>query len=361
MPNEVIVSVEQVNSAWLTAVLRQSGALKAGVVEAFEVVEGETRLSSNARLKLRYSAGAQGDLPEKLFLKMVNTDLEDEFFGDSELTYSLRDYAGVADAPLVRAYDGAYSEAEQRYHLLMDDVSETHVASIARPLSLEHGYALAEGLAALHARWWGREGIGAYGATLPSAEVIRRYVDMCEPGAGHVIEGCADELKPHWAGALLEFYAQHPRLMVERTGDANGFTMVHGDVNAFNVLIPKEGDRPIYLIDRQPYDWSLTTWLGVSDFSFALVIDCAPETRRQLEQPILKHYHEQLMQRGVQGYTWEQLWHDYRLAAAGCIYTVTEWSRGGLNTEFHFIWMPMLQRVMTAYDDLECGNLWADA
>jgi hypothetical protein len=352
--------VEQVNAAWLTAVLQQSGALKEGAVEAYEVIEGETRLSSNARLKLTYATGSHGDLPQKLFLKLVNTDQDDEFFGDSELTYYVRDYVGVEGAPLLRCYDGAYSAVQRRYHLLMEDVSETHVPSIERPLSLEHGYALAEGLATLHAHWWGREGIAAYGESLPSDETIRRYVGMCEPGAGYIIASCADQLKAHWSEALLEFYAQHPRLMIDRTHDGNGFTMVHGDVNAFNVLIPIEGDRPIYVIDRQPFDWSLKTWLGVSDFSFALVIDCAPETRRQLEQPILKHYHEQLIQQGVQGYSWEQLWRDYRLAAAACIYTVTEWSRGGLNTEFQYIWMPMLQRTMTAYDDLECGKLWTD-
>jgi hypothetical protein len=31
---------------------------------------------------------------------------------------------------------------------------------------------------------------------------------------------------------------------------------------ASNILVPRQGDRPIYLIDRQPFNWSLTAWLG---------------------------------------------------------------------------------------------------
>jgi hypothetical protein len=357
--SDVITSVEQVTSAWLTDALTESGALENGAVKAFDVDAGETRLSANARLKLTYTPGSQGALPAKLFLKMVNTEAADGSFGASEINYYFRDYLGVQGVPFIRCYGAAYSEAQRRYHLLMDDVSDTHVPSIERPLSLEHGLALAEALATLHAHWWGRPRLAAGGSPIPSAEAILRYVSISQPGAGHILASCADQLQPHWLEAIRQLYEQHPRLMIERTRDENGFTLVHGDLNAFNVLIPLEGHRPIYLIDRQPFDWNLTTWLGVNDFAFALVIDCEPDVRRQLEQPILRHYHEQLLKRGVIGYSWERLWEDYRLSMAMCIYVLTEWSRDALNVDAMPIWMPMLHRTMTAFDDLQCGKLWS--
>src|SRR5262249_57745687 len=86
---------------------------------------------------------------------MVKTDGGDCAFGPSEVTYYTRDYVDVEDALLVRCYDAAYSEAKQRYHLLLDDLSETHCAAYRKMPTLTHGLALAEGLAAMHARWWG--------------------------------------------------------------------------------------------------------------------------------------------------------------------------------------------------------------
>lgn len=126
----VITNVEQVTVEWLTAVLANSRALTASVVTAFEVETGRGNWSSSARLMLHYNDDAQGDLPQRLFLKMVNTDLDDEFFGPSEVTYYTRDYVGVNDAPLLCCYDGRFSESEQRYHLLLDDVSETHIRAM---------------------------------------------------------------------------------------------------------------------------------------------------------------------------------------------------------------------------------------
>ena len=128
MSGEVITRLEQVEAGWLTAVLLRSGALMRGEVAGFEAETGRGNWSANVRLRLRYSPGALGELPERLFLKMVDTDLGDgESFDDSEVRYYRRDYLGVAGAPLVRCYDGAYSAERRRYHLLLEDLSGTHI------------------------------------------------------------------------------------------------------------------------------------------------------------------------------------------------------------------------------------------
>jgi hypothetical protein len=128
MSNHVIISPEQIDLAWLTSVLKVSGALTEGSVAAFDVDTGRGNWSSNALLHLRYTEHVKGEAPPRLFLKMVNADLDDdESFSASEVTYYTRDYLGVAGAPLVRCYDAAYSEALRRYHLLLDDLTPTHV------------------------------------------------------------------------------------------------------------------------------------------------------------------------------------------------------------------------------------------
>jgi hypothetical protein len=355
---DVVTSLEQVTTDWLTSVLTKSGALDSGTVTAYEVDTDERLLSTSVRMRLTYSADAKGHKPKKLFLKMVNTDQDDEFFGASEVNYYIRDYVGVKDVPILKAYDAAYSEQLGRYHILMDDLADTHIEAAAKPPTLEHGLALAQGLAAMHAHWWGKARLAEIGEALPSAEVIRRFVSIAEPGAGHIIAACADQLKPQWIDGIYELYEKHPPLMIKRTENENGFTLIHGDTNLLNILVPKEGERPIYIIDRQPFDWSLTTWLGVYDLAYTMVLKWDAEIRRQLEKPVLQHYHDRLLKLGVQDYSWEQLFDDYRLSTVIGVYVATEWCRGQFYPDTMKFWMPMLQRSMTAIDDLNCTDLW---
>jgi len=39
------------------------------------------------------------------------------------------------------------------------------------------------------------------------------------------------------------------------------------------------------------------------------------------------------------------------------VYVATEWCRGRLNPETMPIWLPMLQKSMTAFDDLACAQI----
>jgi hypothetical protein len=353
----LITSIEQVTEAWLTHVLNASGALHQGQVAKVGMFIDVRELSTSVRLGITYSEDATGSKPTKLFLKLVTLDMEDEFFGPSEVNYYQRDYVGIRDAPIPRTYDAVYSEKQGRYHILMDDLSDTHETARNRTPTLGYGMALAEGLATLHAHWWGKTRLAKINERIPDAQAIQQFTDMGKLGASFIIAACEDELKAHWPEAIDRIYDAHPQLMVRREQDDVGFTLIHGDVNRNNILIPINGERPLYLIDRQPFNWSLTVWLAVYDLAYAMVLYWDAELRRTLEIPILRHYHECLIQQGITGYAWEQLWDDYRLCVMMGVYVATEWCRSQLNMDTHQYWMPMLQRALTAVDDLQAVDL----
>lgn len=121
----MITALDQVTVEWLTHILSKDGALTGGAVASFKVEKSRGAWSSNASLSLRYATGSNGTMPPRLFLKMVDADLEDEFFGPSEVTYYTRNYIGVEGAPLLRCYDAGFSQELLRYHLLLDDVTGT--------------------------------------------------------------------------------------------------------------------------------------------------------------------------------------------------------------------------------------------
>jgi hypothetical protein len=353
MPGILISHPSQITLEWLNQALAASGALQEGAVTSFALEQGQGNWSTSARLRVHYSANARGELPQRLFVKMVGTDLEDESFGDSEVTYYTRDYAGLADAPLIRCYDAVYAADQMRYHLLLADVSETHTVACNQEPTLEYGLALAEGLAVMHAHWWGAARLAEAGAAWHDAAHIQRFVDIAAPGVRHVLPRFEPHLQPHWPQLIRTIFKHHPQALIERAQDANGFTLIHGDAGCYNILVPHRGVRPVYLIDRQPFNWSLTTWLGVYDLFYVMILDWEPALCRQLEGPVLRHYHARLQALGVSGYTWERLWNDYRLCAAMGVYIAVEYARGGVIEDTVQYWLPMLQHSLAACDALD--------
>jgi hypothetical protein len=359
MSDNVITSLQQVTNEWLTAVLNRSGGLTQGSVAGFDADDGGGNWSTSGSLQLRYSPDAQGERPSRLFLKMVDTNTGDgEFFLPSEVDYYLRDYLDVPDAPLLRCYDGRFSPQLQRYHLLLEDVSATHVVADDKAPTLAHGLALAEALAILHARWWGTQRLAEANAPLHDAGYIRRFATIAEPGVAHVLTLFAADLKPHWPDLLRALFANLPDRMVARSQDTATFTLIHGDPNPRNIMVPREGERPLYLIDKQPFDWSLTTWLGAFDLAYVMALYWEGDLRRELETAVLRRYHQTLLRRGVPGYAWQQLYDDYRLSVAMMVVVAVEYLRGGGDPRWRDFQWGIVRRTLTACDDLNCADLW---
>ncbi|MCU0493563.1 MAG: aminoglycoside phosphotransferase family protein, partial [Chloroflexaceae bacterium] len=342
----LITDPDALDAAWLTQALYRAGILTVGQVREVQV---ETAPSDNGlitRMRPSYSPDEPGPLPAALLLKICTGV---GFVGRSEVDFYTKDYVDLPDPPFPRCYDAGYDEATGAYHLLLHDVSATHQNNWRVTPTLAYGYGLAESLAALHAHHWGK------GLNLPDAAVLNRYMANITPGLQPMLDSLADGIDASWRQALSDIFARHPAALLARTASAQGFTLVHGDTNPGNILGPKSGEGRVYLIDRQPFDWSLTTWLGVRDLSYAMVHWWPTELRRQFEQPVLQRYHAQLTQRGVSGYSWEQLWNDYRLTAGQSIYVAVAWGVSADDlANMRWVWWPQLQKAMAAFFDLRC-------
>lgn len=357
MSDPVITDACQIDIGWLDAVLARGGALRAGGVGDLEIAPLAGTWSRLARLRLTYRPGSLGSLPPRLLLKMVN---QDGAFGPSEVDSSARDYADLPNAPIPTCYDAHYSPEQRRYHILMDDHSDTHRNNFETTPTLAYGLAVAEAVATLHAHRWGDDRLRAVHAAIPTEPELDRYLAHVKAGLLPLLESGDEEIDPAWPRVLDRVFARHPPAMLERTRHRDGFTLIHGDLNPDNVLSPITGAGPTYLIDRQPFDWSLTTWLGVGDLSYLMVHWWDPDLRRAFELPVLRRYHDGLVARGVTGYPWERLVADYKLCAVQSLYVAVEWGvvPDDLVT-MRWVWLPQLKRSMTAFFDLGCDELWS--
>lgn len=357
MSARCIVHSEQADVEWLNEVLIEAGALRGGRVAAVRRNVQSSSWSRSIWLEPRYEAGASGERPRSLLRKICADPAES--FGPSEYYYYTRDYRGYAAAPLVRCYDAAYEPSPRRYHLLLADMRATHGNGFQVAPSLELARASADALARLHARYWGAAGLAELGLGLATAAELQAYFSHIEPGLERLLEDLGEALPPARRELLRRIFGEHPRLLHTRLRDERGFTLVHGDLNPGNLLWPRQGTEPVYLIDRQPFDWSLQRWLGASDLARLMIIPWSPEQRREWQLPALRRYQEVLERAGVE-LAWPMLLEDYRLAALESVQIAVEWCADPVTrVEKRALWEWMLGRALQAVDDLDCVALLA--
>ena len=159
-----IGSADQITPEWLTQIFRQSGHLNQGHVISVAAqssqsnsAEGPGFQSSN-RLEIKYSLDATPSAPPRLYLKVEDGALHK---GGREVAFYDSVAAQMSYSPAPICFDAAYDSESGAYHLLLEDVSETHrTVHPEEPATGNDIARMLEALARLHAHWWGHQQIG---------------------------------------------------------------------------------------------------------------------------------------------------------------------------------------------------------
>lgn len=360
MSEQPVRRAEDVDERWLQGVLERSGALRSGRVTAIVAQMSGSNWSRIVKLAVEYSPDAEGDCPPRLLVKICAGS--HAVFGCSEVEYYRRDYAGDARAPLPRCYAADYDTATRDYSLVLDDLSDTHAGD--HPVTRAYALSLGDAVARLHARYWGRERLGTLAQAPAARAEVERYFAHVGQGLTPLFEVLGASSRPEWPewpewrAELEGMFARHPGAMLRRSAVDEGMTLVHGDLNPSNILAPRSGAGSVYLIDRQPFDWSLRCWLGASDMAYAMILFWSPDERRRFQEAALAQYQRSLRDAGID-YEWEQLWWDYRFSAAQCAEYAVEWLVLPEDREKRrALWMMQLERSMQACLELESSALW---
>jgi hypothetical protein len=136
--------------------LQRSTVCSRGEIERLALTRVGSDNSRAFRIALSYAADAGSSLPRKLFLKICGDESSGQF-GPSEVRYYTHDYADAPDAPLPQCFGAAFEPETQRYHVLLEDLSDTHRPCMERGWGGElrglagegHARALATSLAKL--------------------------------------------------------------------------------------------------------------------------------------------------------------------------------------------------------------------
>lgn len=353
MQNLPLNSTDEITPEWLTHVLSDGGYLTRGTVSEIKNRSQKSNWANTAVLRLSYSADALGEKPTKLFFKLCNPGIDT--FRDSEIIYYTIVASEISDPPIPSCYHSAYNKEDGKYHLLLEDLSDTHAPDIEPTWELATN--TMSSLAQLHAGWWNHPRLSSVGE-VPDRSKIEKYVAFSEGGLAPMLDEVRADLPQESLTLIHKIFDTHREKMIERVSDGKDLTFIHGDLNPGNILSPTMAVDRIYLIDHQPFDQSLTIWLGVSDLTNMMVHWWETKVRREWEKPLLENYYQHLLRLGIRDYTFNQLWNDYRLCAMQSLYVPTSWCVNSIGLkEEKGLWWSQLQKTMAACVDLKCVEL----
>jgi hypothetical protein len=351
----VIAVPDQITAAWLTSVLRRQPDYSSAEVLDFTMQVSYPHGQSSAHtimcaLRPRLTDGRDLRLMVKLASPALATGIPD--LGKREVHFYQHAAPYFDKLPIVRCYDAVFDDDQQRLHVVMDDLTETHIAlpPMQLPPPDEDCERMLDALAQLHAAWWDQPSLGKL-TTFPTAEALERAAQDNIDAYARFAEFLGTRL-PAARRALYEAASVGlPARLAERLLPRQGLTIVFEDVHAGNFLYPRDASQhSIKLIDWE--QWHIN--FGAHDLAYMMGLFWFSERRARLERPFLRRYLNALIASGVQDYTWDDLLADYRLGLLAQLFQpVWMWSHGGHPD----VWWHHLERITTACFEWECDKL----
>lgn len=363
MSDDVPNSLDAVDTEWVAGVLRAHGH-ETSAITGVRIEPLRAENSSVARLHLAGSTD-HPPVPPTLFLKLCPSG--HGFLGASERAYYTRDYEGLSGAPIVPCYaavgrrDIAMADSiGEGYALLLADLTTDFVDNKLIEPTEAHAASLGRAIGRLHAHRWGPD------ADPEGPHDLDADFDRClahvSSGLAPVLDALGDTIDAASRKRLLLVFEEDVARLHARAMQGAGLTLVHGDPNPTNVLTPRTPDdqgnsKPLFLIDRQPFDWSLRLWLGASDLVLASVPYWSVDARRARERALLRGYDAALRADGVADYSWDALIDDWRVCLVHAVLVAVEWGAdpATLNS-MRWLWEAQLGRALTALADWERGG-----
>ena len=336
----------------LTAALRRAGTLgDDGQVIAVAVDKAwPTILSRIIRLRLDYR-GMTAGAPASLILKTVHSDRSDNIGGRREVAFYSQVAGATAVQLLPRCYDSHWDEDTKAWHLLLEDLTDTHmiVAPWPLPPTAEQCRRILHAWARFHAAWWDDPRLGVSIGTWADDDAIATQQGRFAERFAVFSDRLADRLPREWRELYDRLIEAAPRL-ASRYKSRRHMTIVHGDAHVWNCFLPRDGGDDVRLFDWDC--WHPDT--APDDLAYMMAMHWYPDYRRQVERRFLDHYHAALVEHGVHGYDRAALDEDYRLSALWQI-TWPVWQEA--NGIPAVVWWNNLGRSILAVDDLGWRDL----
>jgi len=352
---------EDVTASWLDGVLRDSGALRAGRLAGFEsAVVGTGQMGTSVRYALSYDGDAAA-APRSVVCKFASSDPTSRSTGVTLRTYEVevsfyRDVVRTVGMTIPACHAAEIDLATGEFVLVLEDLAPCVQGDQLAGCTVDQAALAMDELAKLHAPRWNDPALAT--------------VEWLNRNGTEQSQAFSEMFLPQLLPGFLERYAHRltaeevrlAELLMQRIGrfirDRPGPRAVqHGDYRLDNMLFgTRDGGHPLAVVDWQTVVWGPPAF----DASYFLGAGLPVDDRRRHERDLVRRYHEGLRAGGVTGYSWDDLWLDYRryafggfLMALGASMMVVQTERGDE------MFMTMIRRHGVQIADLDAAELLA--
>ena len=301
-------SVKEITVDWLNSVLP---ADMQGIqdMQWEDLGEGVGILGEVSRLHLTYREGASG--PKTIIAKCQSPAPENIFLCQAMGFYfrEVNFYQKLTDTLPVKVPRCYYSDIANDgipFVLLIQEISDISILDQIKGADVDSTKRVFSELAKLHAYYWESEKLYALDWLPPMNN------DMYK-GSSVLAAEKLPAFKQNWGDIVnsdvldaVETFIPNYGSFLDWAVSQGNQTFTHTDCRCENYLFGQSSE--ITIIDFQ----LATRFWGVWDISNWLSASLTVEARREHEEDLVAHYHNQLLANGVTNYSMEQCWNDLK-------------------------------------------------
>jgi len=358
--NKVITDIEQLTPEWLTEIFKKKGIISNGRVTKILKKKSQKTISSNVHfLEVEFFKDAQM-ISSSLGI-VVKITKSAGLWGKLEVDFYNIIAENMDNMPIPICYDGVYSEITGWGHKMLEDLSPTHetIQGISPPPK-RYCEMTIDTLAELHAFWWDHKKLEKF---LKNSHVlytfkegsfnendIFKWFDDQKRLLNRLTNQFGDRISEKTIEMLNSILAKFPQLVYKRLKKEN-LTIIHGDAHFWQFFHPKDSDNKKNKSILS--DWMMwSVGVGAQDLAYLIGTSLFPNSRHIIEKYLIKRYHNNLVEHGIENYSWDDCWYDYRLFNLLNIYRGIWWWNVG-----HPVWWLGLNKAILNIEDLNCMEL----
>jgi hypothetical protein len=345
-PVEPIDFAAELTPDWLQAALRAAG--HDVTITRLEVAPvGTGQLSVSVRARFDVAEPAAG-LPGSVVVKLPSADQALRGFLRQAYLTEIGFYREMAatvdvDAPachLVLATPDASS-----FTIILEDLAPATQGDQITGASVDEVAQATRNLAGLHGPRWGdptlRDSPWLPTASTATSQSLATSFPAMLP---RIVERLGTALSPADHATLLEVADVLGDFLVARP---HRYALIHGDYRLDNLLFGPDGR--VSAVDWQ----TLTIGLPARDVAYVIGTSLSVADRRAAEEDLVRGYWEELLKRGVAGYSQRECFDDYRLGMLHCpLIAVLGMAYGTPTDRGDAMFAAMIERSSQAIRDL---------
>ena len=353
---KIITDEKEITPMLIEGILRNTKSLEQVEVKEIKIMRTSSTITSNiCFIQVNYSNESPKTAPKRFFLKMSKKEYDPEV-GRKEVIFYNSIANQIGALPVIPCYDAKFNEKTQRWHILLEDISITHFQTeYPLPPTNINCERYIEGLGKLHAFWWDDEHLEEFigkNHWIKNFDYEKRVNDQ-EKLLQKFLNFIGNRISKPRKNILNNSIEFTIRYRWECHKEEKNLTLCHGDAHAWNAFYPKGSiDGKLYLSDWQYYH----VFKGMADVAYFMGLHWHPERRKRLEKVLLRKYHEILKESGINNYSWEECYNDYRSAIVLSIHLCPIWQWTTKKVPA-YVWWYNLENLLSAFEDLNCNEL----